>query len=509
LHILQNISRVFFSLLLDQPKYQTTQKLLKTVVASLLLGGAVTSPTWAHGGHDDDKFQGAENNTPSAEQITIAPDIQRAIGLKVVSAKEQTLTTGLQVNGQIEAIPGKTAEVNAPVAGRILRLSVQPGQSVKAGQSLTVLDSSEIRTLAVEAERAQALGRTQIAQAQARLQLAKSTYEREKELVRLKISPRKDFEVAEAELRQAETDLSAARTQLKLSGMLLNNRLAQLGQKGVSARRDGSVVLASPIPGMVADQKVTAGEAVEPGKMLFKVVSLGQVWATAQVYEKDLSRVQVGQPVEVVTQSYPGKIFKGRISSLDSTINPETRTLAVRAILDNPGGLLKPAMFATLRLTTGSRAQPVTVIPRSAVLEVDGASVVYVQNGDAFEPTAVTLGQSDGAWIEVKDGVFPGDKVVSERAFQLRAQALKGGTPAEKTTEANQDLGKETDQKAAQQTFSVQALPVWVWGLGGVLLLLGAFFAGMRVAKQSSSPSSSNISNSLTEEPDSVVRSKR
>jgi membrane fusion protein, heavy metal efflux system len=509
LHILQNISRVFFSLLLDQPEYRITQRMLKPVVVSLLLLGAGTSPTWAHGGHDDDKFQGTENNTPSAEQITVAPDIQRAIGLKVVPAKEQTLTTGLQVNGQIEAIPGKTAEVNAPVAGRILRLSVQPGQAINAGQSLTVLDSSEIRTLAVEAERARALGRTQVAQAQARLQLAKSTYEREKELVRLKISPRKDYEVAEAELRQAQTDLDAARTQLKLSSALLNNRLAQLGQRGVSARGDGSVILAAPLTGMVADQKVTAGEAVEPGKMLFKVVSLGQVWATAQVYEKDLSRVQVGQLVEVVTQSYPGKIFKGRISSLDSTINPETRTLAVRAILDNPGGLLKPAMFATLRLTTGSRAQPVTVIPRSAVLEVDGKPVVYVQNGGAFEPTAITLGQSDGPWIEVKDGVFPGDKVVSERAFQLRAQALKGGISAEKTTEANQDLGKKTDEKAAQQPLSVQALPVWVWGLGGILLLIGAFFAGMRVAKQNNSSSPSNISSSPTEEPDSVIRSKR
>jgi membrane fusion protein, heavy metal efflux system len=500
---MQNVSRAFFSLLPDQPKEQITQKLLKMVVVPLLLLSVGTNPAWAHGGHDDDKFQGAESNKPGAEQITVTPDIQKAIGLKVLSAKEQALTTGLQVNGQIEAIPGKTAEVNAPVAGRILRLSVQPGQTVKSGQSLAILDSSEIRTLAVETERAQAQGRTQIAQAQARLQLARSTYEREKELVQLKISPRKDFEVAEAELRQAQADLDAASTQLKLSSALLNNRLAQLGQRGVSARRDGSVVLASPITGIVADQKVTTGEAVEPGKMLFKVVSLGQVWATAQVYEKDLSRVQPGQPVEIVTQSYPGKIFKGRISSLDSTINPETRTLAVRALLDNPGGLLKPAMFATLRLTTGSRAQPVTVIPRSAVLEVEGATVVYVQNGDAFEPVQVTLGQNDGPWIEVKDGVFPGDKVVSERAFQLRAQALKGGTPAEKPTEANQDLGKKTDQ----QPFSVQ-VPVW-WGLGGVLLLLGAFFAGMRVAKQNHSPSASKISNSSTEESDVAIRAKR
>jgi len=505
LQILQNINRVFFSLLLDQPEYRITQRMLKTVVVSLLLLGAGTSPTWAHGGHDDDKFQGAENITPRAEEITVAPDIQRAIGLKVLPAKEQTLTTGLQVNGQIEAIPGKTAEVNAPVSGRVLRLSVQPGQAVKSGQSLTVLDSSEIRTLAVEAERAQAQGRTQIAQAQAQLRLAQSTYERAKELVNLKISPRKDYEVAEAELRQAETELEAARTQLKLSGMLLNNRLAQLGQRGVSAHSDGRVVLASPITGIVADQKVTAGEAVEPGKMLFKVVSLGQVWATAQVYEKDLSRVQVDQPVEVVTQSYPGKIFKGRISSLDSTINPETRTLAVRAILNNPGGLLKPAMFATLRLTTGSRSQPVTVIPRSAVLDIDGKPVVYVQNGDAFEPTQVTLGQSDGPWIEVKDGVFPGDRVVSERAFQLRAQALKGGTSAEKATEAEQ----KTAPQPAQKNFAAQALPVWVWGMGGILLLLGAFFAGMRVAKQNNSPPASNISNSPTEEPNSVVRSKR
>ncbi|WP_218082808.1 efflux RND transporter periplasmic adaptor subunit [Anthocerotibacter panamensis] len=439
-----------------------------TVVLLLLLSSG--GPLWAHGGHDD----AFENAAPTTGQVKVAPEVQKALGIKVTPVEEQLLSTSLQVNGQIQAIPSQSAQIHAPVAGRVLRVQVQPGQAVQKGQTLVVLDSPEIRQLAVEAERTRTQAQAQVTQAQARVNLAQSTYEREQELVNLKISARKDFQVAEAELRQAQADLAAARAQVKLSGALLTNRLAQLGQ----VRSDGRVALLAPFAGVATNQQVSIGEAVEPGKMLFEVVNLNQVWAVAQVYEKDLGRVRPTQAVEVMTESYPGKTFRGRISSLDPIVNAETRTLAVRAVLANPGGLLKPQMFATLRLITGRMDRPVTVIARSAVLDVEGKKIVYVQNGDAFVPTEVQLGQMSGNLVEVTDGVFPGDQVVTQRAFQLRAEALKGSIPAEDSASGQ----VAADSAPTPEAASTNTLPFWVWLLGGLGFSVGTFFAGLGVA---------------------------
>ncbi len=444
-------------------------KLKQAVVMLLLLGSG--EPTWAHGGHNDAFKEAAA--APTVGQVKVAPDVQQALGIKTAPAGEQSLSTSLQVNGQIQAVPSQSAQISAPVTGRVLKVQIQPGQVVQKGQTLLVLDSPEIRELAVEAERTRTQAQVQVTQAQSRVNLAQRTYERERELVDLKISPRKDFQVAQAELQQAQGDLVAARSLVKLSGALLATRLAQLGR----ARADGQVALLAPFAGVATHQEVSVGEAVEPGKILFEIVNLNPVWAVAQVYEKDLGRVRAGQAVEVVTESYPGKVFRGQVTSLDPTVNAETRTLAVRVVLANPERLLKPQMFATLRLVTGRTAQPVTVIPRSAVLDVDGKKIVYVQNGDAFVPTEVQLGQVSGKLVAVTDGVFPGDQVVTERAFQLRAQSLRGDVPTEEGASS-----QATDKPATEA--AINTLPNWVWLLGALGFSTVTFLAGIGVARR-------------------------
>jgi cobalt-zinc-cadmium efflux system membrane fusion protein len=483
---------------------QTTPRTIFT--ASLLLV-LVTAPVLAHGGHDD-AFK--ENKAaPTAGQVRVPNEVQKSMGLVVQSVAEKNLSTGFAVNGKIEAIPAKNADINAPLAGRVLSLAATRGQQVKAKQTIAILDSSEIRQLAVESERSLVQARTTLRQAQARLQLTEGNYRREKELVALKISPRRDFEVALAERDQAKTELEAARSQIQLSNSLLTSRLAQLGQNSVSARADGSIKIVSPIAGIVSDQQVTSGEAVEPGKVLYKIVNLSEVWATAQVYEKDLSKVRLGQTIEVVINSYPGRTFRGRIASLDPTVDPETRTVAVRAVLKNAQGLLKPEMFATLRVVTGSQTRPVVMIPRSAVLDVDGEKIVYVQNGEAFVPTEVKLGQINGDFVQVTDGIFSGDLVVTQRAFQLRAQALKGSFPAEDSASGEVKADKDTPPSTGQAvSASANFLPLSAWLLGGVLLSVGGFFTGMQVAKKGS-PTKKILGEGVSVSPDTTSRSQR
>jgi membrane fusion protein, heavy metal efflux system len=463
---------------------QTQQTSLNWILATLILVSLAT-PVWGHGEHGD-AFKG-DQQVPTAGQVEVPADVQKAMGLKVTPVVEKVLSNGFAVNGKIEAIPAKSADIKAPLSARVLTLAATRGQSVRAMQTLAVLDSAEIRQLAVEAQRSRTQAESALKQAQAKFTLAESTYQREKNLLALRISSRQDFQIAQAGRGQAQADLEAARAQVKLSASLLKGRLAQLGQRGVSAKADGSIVLVSPIAGIVSDQQVTEGEAVEPGKSLYQVINLSEVWATAQVFEKDLSKVRPGQIVEVTVIAYPTGIFQGRVVSIDPVVDPNTRTVGVRAVLTNAGSLLKPGMFATLRVVTGSRSQAVSVIPRSALLDIDGEKIVYVQNGEAFVPTEVQLGQTNGDLVEVKDGVFPGDLVVTQRVFQLRAQALKG-TDVGMKEPAGTDVAKnEPTEKIVNTPKGENTVPWWLLGVGGVLLLAGGFFAGTRLGRPSMS----------------------
>jgi cobalt-zinc-cadmium efflux system membrane fusion protein len=441
----------------------------------MVLGSAAVS--LAHG--EDHPDFAAERTAPVAGRVSVPPEVQKAIGVIVRPVEEKVLAGGFSVNGAIDAIPNRSADINAPLAGRVIALRAVRGAAVGAGQPLVLLDSPEIRQLAVEAERGRTQARAALTQAEAKLRLAENTYQRERALVQAKISARRDFQVAEAERAQARAELAAAQSQVRLADALLTSRLAQLGQRGVRARPDGSVVLSSPVAGVVADQRVSAGEAVEPGRLLYRVVNLDSLWATAGVYEKDLANVRMGQRIEISTPAYPGRTFRAQVISIDPAVDPDTRTVGVRALLANPGGLLKPGMFATLRLITAKGIAPVPVVPRSAVLDIDGQKLVYVQNGDAFEPVAVQLGQASGELVEVKDGLYPGDLVVVQRAFQLRAQALKGDIPAEDS--ASGKVEAESLQSSPQAGAS---LPWWVWGIGGLLVAAGSFLAGVQVARR-------------------------
>ncbi|AGY58291.1 efflux RND transporter periplasmic adaptor subunit [Gloeobacter kilaueensis] len=443
---------------------------------------ALAVPAGAHGGHDD-----AFEQHQAAEAVRVAPDVQKAMGLVVRPVQQRLLSSGLAVNGKIEAIPSHSADVNAPLAGRVLALYASRAQAVRTGQVLATLDSPEIRQLAVEAARSRVQARTAFKQAEARLALAEANYQREKDLLTKGISARRDFQLAEAERNQVRADREAARAQVQLADALLKSRLSQLGQRGVSARADGIVALAAPVAGVVAEQRVTAGEAVEPGKPLYKIIDLTAVWATAAVYEKDLAQVRPGEPVEVSVAAYPNRTFRGRVASVDPAIDADTRTLGVRAILANPDGQLKPGMFATLRLVTGRASRAVAVIPRTAVIDADGQKLVYVQKGEAFVPTEVQLGRTDGEdLIEVKDGLAPGDRVVTQRAFQLRAQALKGSLAAEES--ASGQVSAENSDSRPTAKADRAALPWWSWVVGGVLIAVGSFVAGVGVARRTGRP---------------------
>jgi cobalt-zinc-cadmium efflux system membrane fusion protein len=156
-------------------------------------------------------------------------------------------------------------------------------------------------------------------------------------------------------------------------------------------------------------------------------VNQSTVQLTANIFEKDLDKIKIGQRIQAKVASVPNRIFTGELNLISTTVSGENRVVPVKAAIENPNEVLKPGMFAELEVLTDRTPVAVLVIPKSAIVSTnDKKKIVFVQNGNAFQSTEVTLGRESGEFIEVKDGVLDGDKVVTQRAPQLYAQSLRG-----------------------------------------------------------------------------------
>jgi membrane fusion protein, heavy metal efflux system len=344
----------------------------------------------------------------------------------------------------------------------------------------------------------QQLARAEINQAETAFRVAKERYDRDQELSEKGVLPRRQAQESEAQLaaaraalakaksrlavaeaqaqlRRAQSAVQTAQSQLALSDDAYQSRLRQLR---ANANPDGTITIIAPIAGTVAHRETTIGESGEDaGKSILTLVNLQRVQVTANIYEKDLNQIRLGQTVQVQVASLPNQRFNATISNIGSVMDDSRRVVPVRAELANPTQALRPGMFANLDVFTGQTATPTTVIPATAVIETnDKRQIVFVRNGSKFAPTDVSLGRREGEFVEVTEGLFEGDQVVTQRANQLYTQSLRGGG-----AEDHHDHGSEGGQPAANSA----GLPWWLIVPAGLALGGGMFWAGSRWGQRS------------------------
>jgi RND family efflux transporter MFP subunit len=177
----------------------------------------------------------------------------------------------------------------------------------------------------------------------------------------------------------------------------------------------------------VIERKVTLGQAVERATDAFNIADTSHVWVTLDLYEKDLSRVHVSQEVEMRTDARPGETFRGRVAFIVPVIDQTTRTAKVRLEFPNPNDVLHAGQLVTARILADSKqaANEVLAVPRSAIEQVEGKTVVFVKAGDAFERRNVLVGTSGGEQIEIRKGLNAGEVVAVDGAFLLKSELLR------------------------------------------------------------------------------------
>jgi Cu(I)/Ag(I) efflux system membrane fusion protein len=245
--------------------------------------------------------------------------------------------------------------------------------------------------------------------------------------------------ITAANLKESQPELyKAVRNKLKLWKLSEN----QIEQIEVSGKVQENFPVYANVSGTVSEIMVEAGDYIKKGSPLFKIANLGTVWAVFDAYENQVSLLKKGQNIDIVTKSYPDKKFNAKISFIDPILDSSTRTVEVRAVLNNPNGQLKPGMFVAGSLALVSDNKDNTlVIPESAVLWTGERSVVYVKtdpNSPTFEMREITVDDAVNGGYIVLSGLENGDEIVTNGTFTVDAAAqLKG-----KKSMMNEDGGK-------------------------------------------------------------------
>ena len=292
---------------------------------------------------------------------------------------------------------------------------------------------------------------------------------------------RREVLEAENQLKRGKTAVEVAQSRIRLADAAYQARLQQLG---TVANDRGLVTVIAPISGTVADREITPGESVNAEKPLMSLLNDSRVFATANIYEKDLNQIKIGQQVRVKITSLPNRTFTGKISLIGSMVGGETRVMPVKAELNNTEGELKPGIFAELEILTDKTATNILAIPSAAVVDVSGKKTVYVQNGNAYQAVEIELGQTAGDLVEVKSGLFEGDLIVTQRAPQLYAQSLRGGSKPSKDEEK-----KEAIPKVAEVNFNNLPVSFWWTGIGGAVAIASlTFTAGVLLGNRRKLP---------------------
>lgn len=335
-------------------------------------------------------------------QLFTIPEDQMA-HVQMVTVEPATIKHTLRLTGAVAYNAFKTTPVITQVGGPVSRILVLPGEHVKAGQPMLELSSPDY---------AQSLDAYLKAENSYRLE--QKNYARAQDLYQHHAIAERDLEQAESDRDQAQADLNAAEQGMKILGI---KNPADLAKAPSSAQ----IPVLAPIAGEVVDRLVSPGQVVQAGQtQAFTISDLSTVWVLANVYQADLQYVRNGDDVVVQTDAFPGS-FRGRISYVSPALDPNTRTLQARIVVENPGEKLKKDMYCTVTVTAGVLSNALAVPNASVLRDDNNQPFVYVLTGtNQFSRRDVVLGEVQNGQIQIAKGISAGEKVVGNGSLFLQ-----------------------------------------------------------------------------------------
>jgi cobalt-zinc-cadmium efflux system membrane fusion protein len=338
--------------------------------------------------------------------VELSEDESEAIEIQTVKASIKPLRSQLQALGKVFELPQKKAIVSYAFSARISEIHIRLGDWARKGQKLVTLQSEEVGS-----------AKSEFYKAQADYELAKVNYERQKRLYDRGVGAQKDFLSSEAGYKVAEAQLNSAEKKLHVLGF------SEEQVKSISATHQISpiITLYAPISGKIIEHNAILGAMVDQGTEILTILDPSVLCIHADIYERDIAKIRIGQDVEAFVPAYPGETFKGKISFISDVLNEETRTITVRSEIENKEYKLKPGMFADINIYLNHQREAL-VLPIEAILDEKDENIVFLKMAGKYIPQIVKTGVRNGGYVEILTGIQEGAEVVTKGNFQLKSK---------------------------------------------------------------------------------------
>ena len=362
---------------------------------------------------------GAVRREPKRDDNIVQVSEEMLRDLRITTSKVEQHQGGESSSllGELGVNKNAYAEVSSPLAARVVALRAVDGQSVQKGEALATLESGDL-----------AKARGELATAEARRDLAQRALERKRSLNAEKIVPTREVQEAENELIGAEAQVRSARSGLQSLGA------PDRAGDGASA---ASLVLRSPVSGVVLERTLALGQTADPSKPLYRIGDLSTVWLTVHAFERDAVRLVKGAPARITFAALPGRSFNGKVALIGQSVDADSRTVAVRIDMPNRDRLLRPGMSATAWLPVGEQGA-LLAVPAAAVQRVRDRWCVFIpKDNRTFEIRAIGRGRDIAGEVEILSGLKAGEPIVVDGAFLLKAETERSAADGEHDEKRN------------------------------------------------------------------------
>jgi len=335
----------------------------------------------------------SSNQAEDVRQPYVVPDsLFRTLVIDTV--KTSQITDAIKFNGIVDFNTNKVVNIFPMISGNLQGVSAMPGDYVRAGQVLGVVKSAEVTNY-----------NANLINAEATVRLTQRQLDQQKEMYKSGLASEVDVTSAEVSYQQAVAAKIQAEKILSING---NNK-------------NGEFEIKSPIEGFIVQKNVTNGMAIrtDNGGAMFVISDLKNVWVQANVYEENIGKVHEGDPVDVTTISYPDKVFKGKVDNLMNVLDPTSKVMKMRVVLDNPGYLLKPQMFATVTSYNKENKQAVSISRKDLVFDHSQYYVIVVTGTKNVQIRPVEIIGMNGQTAYIKAGVNPGERLVGSQSILI------------------------------------------------------------------------------------------
>ena len=384
-----------------------------------------------HGEHEHGEHEGHdhEGHAEHGEEVHLSAEAIERSGIKVETIGKRALAQTIAAPARVEFNANRTAHVVTPLTGRVIEIHATVGDRVKQGDPLLTLNSPEL----AEAQSDFLLKQAQALAAEPTVALTRSAHERAAALFEQSGGiAQSEVQSRLAEWKAAESQLTMARAAATTAENLLH--ILGMTQEAVDALKQTSEVdarytLRAPIEGTIIEHHAALGELAGPDReSLMMIADLSLLWVLADVPESRIGGIASGAKARIMLAALPEEAFEGVVSHVDSRVQAETRTVAVRVEAPNASGALRPGMFAVCMIEAGAKTQAVLAVPEAAIQTIEGEAVVFAPCADepgGFIKREIEIGERVGDMVPILAGLEEGELVVTSGSFMLKAELGK------------------------------------------------------------------------------------